>query len=290
MDGVTWAQADWTHLKSTEKQVAKFARLPGKPQNELEPTKRTVINLTGKPLDDTATAILEKGLNFAPTPASVPFTEIISSVEQAVRGLPEDKAEEIRRESCRILSRATPARSNISRAERAALWALREDTEIVVLPADKGNATVILERRDYEQKMLQLLDDPAYRKIKTDPTKKIQESTAILLKNGALEENDIKRLRQRSAVAPRMYGLPKTHKDGMRPIVSKIGAPTYPLAQHLAGLLRPYVGKCAHHIRNSTDFISRLKELTLQDSDIMVSFDVVSLFTRVPLEDYQLNQ
>jgi retron-type reverse transcriptase len=45
------------------------------------------------------------------------------------------------------------------------------------------------------------------------------------------------------------------------------------------------VGYSPSHIRNSEDFIHKLNTIYLQESDILVSFDVVSLFTRVPLED-----
>jgi hypothetical protein len=45
------------------------------------------------------------------------------------------------------------------------------------------------------------------------------------------------------------------------------------------------VGYSPSHIRNSEDFIHKLNTIYLQESDILVSFDVVSLFTRVLLED-----
>jgi hypothetical protein len=45
------------------------------------------------------------------------------------------------------------------------------------------------------------------------------------------------------------------------------------------------VGHSPSHIKNSEDFIHKLNTISLKESDILVSFDVVSLFTRVPLED-----
>jgi hypothetical protein len=84
-----------------------------------------------------------------------------------------------------------------------------------------------------------------------------------------------------------MYGLPKIHKDGvpLRPTVSNIGAPTYQLAKHLSGLLNQLTGKTAHHVKNSFNFIEILKSLQIKPDDLMVSFDVVSLFTKVPVEE-----
>jgi hypothetical protein len=40
-----------------------------------------------------------------------------------------------------------------------------------------------------------------------------------------------------------------------------------------------------HHIRNSLQFVQTLDSLRVQPEDITVSFDVVSLFTKVPITD-----
>ena len=52
-----------------------------------------------------------------------------------------------------ILSTAKPPKSNLSRQLQKAVKNLREDRDIVILPADKGNATVILDQTDYAAKM-----------------------------------------------------------------------------------------------------------------------------------------
>ena len=48
-----------------------------------------------------------------------------------------------------------------------------------------------------------------------------------------------------SEVTPRFYALPKIHKTGapLRPIVSNIGAVTYPIAKLLAKIIQPVVEK-----------------------------------------------
>ncbi|XP_046387256.1 uncharacterized protein LOC124156642 [Ischnura elegans] len=65
--------------------------------------------------------------------------------------------------------------------------------------------------------------------------------------------------------------------------VSAIGSPTYNLARHLTSLLSPFVGRCDHHVKNSADFVKTLKTIRIEEQDILVSFDVISLFTRVPI-------
>jgi retron-type reverse transcriptase len=71
----------------------------------------------------------------------------------------------------------------------------------------------------------------------------------------------------------------------LRPIVSNIGAPTYKLSKYLANLLKPFVGQSTHHVKNSAAFINIVDSLKLETEDLMVSFDVVSLFTKVPISD-----
>jgi hypothetical protein len=86
---------------------------------------------------------------------------------------------------------------------------------------------------------------------------------------------------------PRLYGLPKVHKEGvpLRPILNNIGTPTYQLAKHLTGLLDQLTGNSTHHVKNSFHFIKILESLRVQPGDLIVSFDIVSLFTKIPAGD-----
>jgi hypothetical protein len=43
-----------------------------------------------------------------------------------------------------------------------------------VVPADKGNAAVVLETSDYNRKIAALLEDKAYKKLKMDPTESLE--------------------------------------------------------------------------------------------------------------------
>jgi hypothetical protein len=140
---------------------------------------------------------------------------------------------------------------------------------------------------DYSKKMKELLNEPSYKILHKDPTSKIERKTAILIRKSGIPDDIIKKIIPTSSVPPRLYGLPKIHKDNvpLRPIVNCIGSSTYLLAKHLAGLVGPLVGLTEHHIRNSASFIEKLQTICLQESDISVSFDVLSLFTRVPLND-----
>jgi hypothetical protein len=209
-------------------------------------------------------------------------------VEKAVQDLPAETAEEVRQETVRIIKSAAKPNNNLTGAERAALKTLRENTDLTILPADKGNATVILSTTEYKQKIMALLEDPSYRKLKKDPTDSTERKTNLLLKASTLPEETCKQLHPTGSRPPRMYGLPKIHKEGvpLKPIVNNIGAPTYSLSKFLAGLLRPLTSSTAHHVKNSIDFIQIIQTISLQPDDIIVSLDMVSLFTDVLVTDY----
>ena len=69
----------------------------------------------------------------------------------------------------------------------------------------------------------------------------------------------------------------------LRPIVSFTDSPTYDLAKALSSLLKSLIRKSEHHVRNSSDLASSIAHELLQTDEIG-SFDVVSLFTEVPIQ------
>ena len=105
-----------------------------------------------------------------------------------------------------------------------------------------------------------------------------------LRQKNLLSDGTYCRLRSSAGGVPRLYGLPKIHKPDipLRPIVSFMSSPTYALSKFLASLLSPCVGLANHHVRNSGQFAEFIVTQTLEDTDVLVSFDAVSLFAHVP--------
>jgi len=58
-------------------------------------------------------------------------------------------------------------------------------------------------------------------------------------------------------------------------------SPTYNLSKHLVTLLSPLVGTTSSAVWNSKDFVQYIQQQNLAGEDIFVSFDVISLFTKV---------
>ncbi|CAK9810876.1 hypothetical protein ANTPLA_LOCUS6713 [Anthophora plagiata] len=286
IDRISYEQAEKTYHLRTQKQTEKFNKL-AHTSNQSAPLTHTVKNFTDIPLTQDAITILAKGHNFAVTPKLIPTEEIISQIENTIHNLPSEDANEIRRKTTNALKSAKLPKSNITRGEKKALYELKQNKDIVIIPADKGNTTVVMTRQDYTNKITQLLQDDTYKKIHKDPTKTIERKTTALLKTAKLPDDIYKSTNPQESRAPRLYGLPKIHKPDvpLRPIVSAIGSPTYNLAKYLTKILKPLTGKTTSHIQNSTHFIQKIQNIRLEPNDILVSFDVQSLFTNIPIQD-----
>ena len=97
---------------------------------------------------------------------------------------------------------------------------------------------------------------------------------------------DYKRLYPTSSTIPQFYGLPKVHKAGapLRHIVASRGSITYAVARRVADILAPLVGKNGYALKNSADLVHQLNDCQLDETDVLVSFDVTALFTCVPVD------
>ncbi|XP_046404148.1 uncharacterized protein LOC124169549 [Ischnura elegans] len=249
--------------------------------------KRPVINISDQSLDAPTLSVLSKGLGFAPSPKAIPYIDFIVEIEPVIAKLPDYLAVKARAEVMVELDRAQPPQPNISKEEQDALDTLRRNEAVMVLPADKGNAIVLMNTKDYRKKVNDILRDGAYKKLPKDPTDSVARKTIKLIKFSGVPEGMISSLRPRAPAPPRLYGLPKIHEEGvtLTPIMSSIGSPTYNLEEYLAGLLSVHVDRCERHVKNSSEFVKNLSKIHLEDADVMVRLDVVSLFSQLPRDD-----
>ena len=70
----------------------------------------------------------------------------------------------------------------------------------------------------------------------------------------------------------------------LRPINSCIGSPTYQVSRYLADLLKPLCSDSNYTVKNSRDFTEFIRTQTVQPDEEIVSLDVVSLFTSIPVD------
>ncbi|KAJ8024847.1 hypothetical protein HOLleu_34877 [Holothuria leucospilota] len=74
-------------------------------------------------------------------------------------------------------------KSNISHKEQVALSELKSDDSIIILGADKGRSTVVMNKEQYIEKINNLImDDKTYRPLNRDPTTSFENKIGKAIK------------------------------------------------------------------------------------------------------------
>ena len=182
----------------------------------------------------------------------------------------------------------------VTKENKEALRNLRNNEQILISRQDKGSGIVLIDKKDYVDKMDNILSD--YTKFsktinEKDKTTAIEKTISKLLvrmkKDEVLDSTTFERIRRTDTTIPRLYGLPKIHKKDvpLRPILDMVNSPYHALAKWLVGLLGPVTREIkVHTLKNTFQFIDEIKDLNLVNTK-MFSLDVNSLFTKVPLKE-----
>ena len=175
-----------------------------------------------------------------------------------------------------------------------ALKNLQNNDDILISRPDKGTGIVLMNRKDYIDKMNALLSDTTKFKkmdMEKDKTAQIEKSLTRLIRQlkqkQLIDSSDFDRIRPTGTTFPRLYGLPKIHKEGvpLRPILDMSNSPYHALAKWLARKLEPIRRRiCKYSLQDTFDFIENIKDLNTRGQQLF-SLDVASLFTSVPLQE-----
>ena len=81
-----------------------------------------------------------------------------------------------------------------------------------------------------------------------------------------------------------MYGQPKIHKANypLREIVDSTGSVAKEVDKYISRILKKYVGKTEYYVKNSAHFVESIKDMKVEDDEILVSYDVTALYPSVP--------
>ncbi|XP_018360778.1 PREDICTED: uncharacterized protein LOC108759711 [Trachymyrmex cornetzi] len=101
-----------------------------------------------------------------------------------------------------------------------------------------------------------------------------------------ISELSYKKLRSSDGNLPMAYALPKIHKEGtpFRIIISSLDSPLYSLASFLHEVISKNIDSLFSKIENSVQLVKKLKGTQVKKNFSLISLDVVSLFTNVPIE------
>nr|VZI09145.1 unnamed protein product [Spirometra erinaceieuropaei] len=105
-----------------------------------------------------------------------------------------------------------------------------------------------------------------------------------LKRNSAISLDEWRQMKPTDTALARFYGLPKIHKPNvpLRPIVALKGSPTYNLSKWMARKLNFLREDSMTSINSASQFLADIRGKVVRPEQIMVSFDVVSLFTSIP--------
>ncbi|CAH2321238.1 Hypothetical predicted protein, partial [Pelobates cultripes] len=168
---------------------------------------------------------------------------------------------------------------------------LKKDTSIIIKPADKGGALVIMDRTYYVKEIeTQLLDNTNYLPISQDPTHNLKRTLDKLnlwaLSKNIISDGEYKYMNFKYPRIPVFYTLPKIHKNPLfppgRPIVSGTGSIFQHPAEILDKFLIKYVPMQKSYLKDTTTFLTLLADIHIPPGDFwLVTMDVQSLYTSI---------
>ena len=267
--------------------------------------EKVVINLSSKKLTDQEKEVLSLGLSFGLPNLKLNFIQhffafekLIISVKNSIKSRSNlnnllHNIGAIAYDSYNDFSKYKISFPKMPKCLYNALKSLRSDNSIIITKPDKGRGTVVMNKKDYINKVENILNDTTKFKQITEDTFKfitrLEDKLGRLLRKLLklkIINNDTFNFVFKSGSSPGiLYGLPKTHKKEtpVRPVLSTIGTFNYNLAKFFVPLLEPITTNI-YSLKNSFEFVNDIKKLNI-NKKVMASFDVESLFTNIPLNE-----
>ena len=226
-----------------------------------------------------------------------------SNWEPAEEGLPQSLKQLILEDTNTVgnLPGHIKEKDNLTKEQVRALRALTKNKDIVIKPADKGSAIIIMDRHQYLIEGERQLNNPDHYKQLEQPIFKqtaaeAREIIYRLKEKKHINYKQTKYLLGRETPRARIfYLLPKIHKDPStwtvpyeiptgRPIVSDCGSETYQTAEYVEHFLNPLSIKHDSYIKDTYDFVNKIKAITVPQDAFLFSIDIDSLYTNIETE------
>ena len=203
-------------------------------------------------------------------------------------------------------------KDNLTPFERSALKELSAKCkahEIVIMPADKGGAIVVLNSDHYVAMVESVFNDIEYfEPCDGNQSKNIfSKITAFCKKYKAcLTKDEIAYLSKFDSKESNFYGLPKVHKSALikqaiieqkaevinirapndlkiRPIIGGVTSPTSHLSELVDILLKPFMLKLPSFVRDSIDLLNQAEtwENDVNEEYVLVTMDISNMFMNI---------
>ena len=260
--------------------------------NALINTTRYVLNLPGYDLSNTESFMLSHGLNYGLPLRYLCKEEIFAKFESLRAQLLHRSASSVEQRTALKTRLADLAHlycdntidSRTSQCTKSTFVQSTGNERMMIslsLNLTKAPALSFLNKSDYVNKMNERLDHQS--KFKTlglvssnDNTasikSRLQKRLLDLVKADLMLKWIYDTIRPTESQRPRMYGLPKTHKEGtpLCPILFMAGSSHHELGRWLAGLLQPVLERfLSHCISDSFTFPKTMQNLDIDPNILM---------------------
>ena len=129
-----------------------------------------------------------------------------------------------------------------------------------------------------------------YRKLKTDTIK--QSRAAINKKLAELKLKDLitkehTSLKPNVPKTPKARPILKIHKDPLkiRLIINTQNSPISKIAKKISKELRPLIRSGKSYIKDTEQFVDKIRNIKLEEDEIMISFDISDMYPSLPKQD-----
>ena len=116
-----------------------------------------IVKISKRHLTTPGKSVLNKVLYFATTIKWIPYLDLIASIEDAALKIPKARADELRWKVRQALEKSKPPKLNISKVERQTIKSLQDDNNNIILPVDKSDDTVVMDRVEYSNKLVAMV-------------------------------------------------------------------------------------------------------------------------------------
>lgn len=189
-------------------------------------------------------------------------------------------------------------RNNLPKVEYQALLKLGKNRDIVIKNADKGSITVIMDRNSYLQEGYRQLSNPQHylridQPLHMETAKKITQILKNLLDEHMITNKQFNYLLPPREPRPRrFYMLPKIHKPPNewtipnkmpkgRPIISDCNSVSEKIAEYIDSFLKSKASEHPSYIKDTYDFINKIKDSTIPTNSLFITLDVESMYTNI---------
>jgi hypothetical protein len=122
VDALAALKADNANRMARSRQESKLKKLLSQKENASNGMDaKKVVNISSHELNHSELSVLNKGLNFAISPSSIPFDNLICCIEDSIKTLADEDKDQVRQDCVVILRNSKPPKSNISKEERIAI-------------------------------------------------------------------------------------------------------------------------------------------------------------------------